>query len=121
MALGYSPIELGLAPPSANLGTACGNPVMLADLRPGEVVLDVGCGAGLDVILAARRVGPGGRAIGVDMTPAMIALARKNISRCRDEVRSCAEFRVGRAERLPLPSESVDCVLSNCTLNLVAY
>ncbi|MDR7555611.1 MAG: arsenite methyltransferase [Armatimonadota bacterium] len=94
----------------------CGAPVEAADLRPGEVVVDLGSGAGLDVFLAAGRVGPTGRAIGVDMTPEMIARARAHAARLAV---SNAEFRLGEIEHLPLPDGSADVVISNCVINLV--
>src|SRR5437588_2879025 len=77
-AFGYTPEELAALPADANLGLSCGNPTATANLRPGEVVVDLGCGGGLDVLLAARKVGPAGRAIGIDMTPEMLARARRN-------------------------------------------
>src|ERR1700676_3767736 len=80
-AFGYSPEELAAIPAEANMGLSCGNPTAFARLRPGETVVDLGCGGGLDVLLAAARVGPTGRAIGVDMTPQMIELARKNAAK----------------------------------------
>src|SRR3954468_4647943 len=80
-AFGYSAEELASIPASANMGLSCGNPTATANLRPGEVVVDLGCGGGLDVFLAAAKVGPTGRAIGIDMTPEMVALARRNAAR----------------------------------------
>src|SRR5687768_4491838 len=80
-AFGYTPEELTSIPAEANMGLSCGNPTATANLRPGEVVVDLGSGGGIDVLLAAQRVGPTGRAIGVDMTPAMIELARRNAAR----------------------------------------
>src|SRR5437879_3961826 len=77
-AFGYTPEELASIPAGANMGLSCGNPTATANLRPGEVVVDLGCGGGLDVFLAAARVGPTGRAVGIDMTPEMLALARRN-------------------------------------------
>lgn len=93
----------------------CGNPVALAELHPGEIVLDLGSGGGLDVLLSARRVGPGGKAYGLDMTDEMLALARENrrISGVMN-----AEFLKGEMERIPLPDNSVDVILSNCVINL---
>lgn len=93
----------------------CGNPVALADLRPGETVLDIGSGAGLDALLAARRVGPMGRVIGLDMTPAMIAAASAHAARAGI---TNVEFLLGDAETIPLPDGSVDRAISNCVLNL---
>src|SRR5712691_4713212 len=98
---------------SASLG--CGNPTMLAQLEPGQVVLDLGSGAGIDVLLSARRVAPGGRAYGVDMTDEMLALA--NANRDRSSV-SNATFLKGTIENVPLPDSSVDVVISNCVINL---
>src|SRR6478609_3947500 len=77
-AFGYSPEELASIPASANMGLSCGNPTATANLRPGEVVVDLGCGGGLDVLLAAKKVGPTGKAVGIDMTPAMVERARAN-------------------------------------------
>src|SRR4051794_22733239 len=83
-AFGYSPDELASIPTGANLGLSCGNPTATANLRPGEVVVDLGCGGGLDVFLAAAKVGPAGRAIGIDMTPEMLDRARQNAARGND-------------------------------------
>ena len=117
--VGYSDDELGALPEGANMGLSCGNPTALASLNPGEVVLDLGCGGGLDVFLAVRRVGPTGRAIGVDMTPEMIARARRNAVRfCQETGLANVEFRLGEIECLPVPDESVDVVISNCVINL---
>src|SRR5512137_737854 len=117
--IGYSAAELAALPEGANMGLSCGNPNALAALRPGEVVLDLGSGGGFDVFIAARKVGPTGRAIGVDMTPEMLAKARKNIAPYRkhsglDNV----EFRLGEIEHLPVPDNTVDVVISNCVINL---
>ena len=115
-ASGYSGGELDSIPDEANLGVSCGNPTAMASLRPGEVVVDLGSGGGLDVFLAARKVGGSGKSIGIDMTPEMIALANKNLSRSSfDNV----EFHLAEIEAMPLETESVDCVISNCVLNLV--
>lgn len=114
-AFGYSPEELASVPAEANLGLSCGNPTAFASLRPGEVVVDLGCGAGLDVLLAAARVGPGGRAVGIDMTPAMIERAQRNAVR---QGLSNAEFHLAAIDRLPLADASADCVISNCVINL---
>jgi SAM-dependent methyltransferase len=99
---------------SASLG--CGAPIDAASLQPGETVVDLGSGAGLDIFLAADRVGPAGRAIGVDMTPQMIAKARANAARLGA---ANVEFRLGEIEHLPVPDESVDVVISNCVINLL--
>lgn len=114
-AIGYSTSELVSVPEGANLGAGCGNPAALARLRPGNVVLDLGSGAGLDVFLAARAVGPRGRVIGVDMTEAMIERARDN---ARESGFENVEFRHGLLEALPVEDASVDVVLSNCVINL---
>jgi len=117
--LGYSEAELATLPDEANLGLSCGNPTALAGLQPGETVLDLGSGAGLDVFLAAQRVGPSGRAIGVDMTPEMLAKARANAATFRERAGlDNVEFREGQIEAIPMPDASVDVVLSNCVLNL---
>ena len=115
-AFGYSNGELESIPEEANLGVSCGNPTAMASLRPGEVVVDLGSGGGLDVFLAAQKVGSSGRAIGIDMTPEMIALAERNLARSSFEN---VEFHLADIEAMPLESDSVDCVISNCVLNLV--
>ena len=114
-AFGYSPAELAAIPDEANLGLSCGNPTAFACLKPGETVVDLGCGGGLDVLLAAKRVGPAGRAIGIDMTPEMLALARKNAARSG---LANVEFHQATIDRLPLAGGTVDCVISNCVINL---
>jgi SAM-dependent methyltransferase len=114
-AFGYTSEELTSIPAEANMGLSCGNPTAFASLKPGEVVVDLGCGGGLDVFLAARKVGPTGRAIGIDMTPEMIALARRNAQRAGHT--NC-EFHLATIDRLPLEDASVDCVISNCVINL---
>lgn len=117
--LGYSPGDLQGLPPGSNLGLSCGNPGALASLQPGEAVLDLGCGAGFDVFLAARRVGPQGRVIGVDMTPQMIDRARRNAEAFRRKTGlNNVEFRLGEIEHLPVADSSVDVVISNCVINL---
>ncbi len=113
--IGYSDEQLSAAPEGANLGLGCGNPTGLASLRSGEVVLDLGSGAGFDAFLAARAVGPGGRVIGVDMTDAMLEKAREN---ARQGGFDNVEFRKGTIESLPVESESIDAILSNCVINL---
>ena len=113
--VGYSAEELQSIPADANLGLGCGNPLALAALREGETVLDLGSGGGIDCFLAARRVGARGRVIGVDMTPDMVHLARKNAGR-GDYVN--VEFRLGEIEHLPVPDGSIDVVISNCVINL---
>lgn len=119
LGVGYSDAELATLPEGANLGLSCGNPTALAELKPGETVLDLGSGAGLDVFLAAQRVGFGGRAIGVDMTREMIAKAQRNAEafRLRTGLDNVA-FQHGQIEALPLPDASVDVVISNCVINL---
>jgi ubiquinone/menaquinone biosynthesis C-methylase UbiE len=95
---------------------SCGNPTATASLKPGEVVVDLGSGGGIDVLLAAQKVGPTGRAIGIDMTDAMVERARANAAKAGA---GNAEFHLGRIEALPLPDAAADCVISNCVLNLV--
>jgi SAM-dependent methyltransferase len=114
-AFGYSADELASIPAEANMGLSCGNPTATANLRPGEVVVDLGCGGGLDVLLAAKKVGPTGKAIGIDMTPQMLELSRKNAEKAGV---TNAEFHHATIDRLPLPDGSVDCVISNCVINL---
>jgi arsenite methyltransferase len=114
-AFGYTAEELTSIPAEANMGLSCGNPTATAHLRPGEVVVDLGSGGGLDVFLAAKLVGPTGRAIGIDMTTAMIERARANAhTGGYDNV----EFYQSTIDQIPLPDASVDCVISNCVLNL---
>jgi len=113
--LGYSEEQLAAIPKGANLGLGCGNPTALASLRPGETVLDLGCGAGMDCFLAARAVGPSGRAIGIDMTAEMVGQAREN---ARANGIENVDFRLGEIERLPVGNVSVDVVISNCVINL---
>src|SRR5215831_4153099 len=118
-AFGYSPDELASIPSGANMGLSCGNPTATANLRPGEIVLDLGCGGGLDVFLAAAKVGPTGKAIGIDMTPEMLALARKNAAQGNNgQGFPNVEFHQANIDKLPLPDGSVDCVISNCVINL---
>jgi SAM-dependent methyltransferase len=118
-AFGYTPEELASIPAEANMGLSCGNPVASASLRPGEVVVDLGSGGGLDVFLAAARVGPTGTAIGIDMTDEMLELARKNAARGPggQPIRN-VEFHRATIDKLPLRDASVDCVISNCVINL---
>lgn len=118
-AFGYTPEELASIPAEANLGLSCGNPLATARLRPGEVVVDLGCGGGLDVLLAAPKVGPAGKAIGIDMSPEMVALARRNA--CQGgggKLPPNVEFHLATIDCLPLPDASADCVISNCVINL---
>jgi arsenite methyltransferase len=114
-AFGYSTDELTSIPAEANMGLSCGNPTATAHIRPGEVVVDLGSGGGLDVFLASKMVGPEGRAIGIDMTPAMIERARANAAAGGY---TNVEFYQSSIDRIPLPDASVDCVISNCVLNL---
>jgi SAM-dependent methyltransferase len=114
-AFGYSGEELRSIPAEANMGLSCGNPTAMAHLRQGEVVVDLGSGGGLDVFLAAQKVGPAGKAIGIDMTPEMIARARANAERVAEKN---VEFHLATIDSLPLAGDSVDCVISNCVLNL---
>lgn len=113
--LGYTAEQAAAIPEGANLGLGCGNPVAHAELKRGETVLDLGSGAGIDCFLAAREVGPTGRAIGVDMTHAMLERARATASRLGV---ANVEFRLGEIEHLPVADASVDAVLSNCVVNL---
>ena len=114
-AFGYTSEELTSIPAEANMGLSCGNPTATAHLRAGEVVVDLGSGGGLDVFLAARMVGPTGRAIGIDMTEAMIDRARENARKGGYEN---VEFHHATIDRIPLLDASVDCVISNCVVNL---
>ncbi|MGO9199753.1 MAG: arsenite methyltransferase [Limisphaerales bacterium] len=117
--IGYSAEELAALPDGANLGLSCGNPNALAALQPGEVVLDLGSGGGFDVFIAGRKVGPTGRAIGVDMTPEMTAKARENAGQYRQNSGlDNVEFRLGEIEHLPVADAGVDVVISNCVINL---
>ncbi len=119
-AFGYKAEELAVLPDEANIGLSCGNPTATAHLRPGEVVVDLGCGGGLDVLLASLKVGPEGKAIGIDMTPDMIARAQQSAVKFGNGVAPAnVDFRLGRIERLPLEDNSVDCLISNCVINLV--
>lgn len=113
--VGYSEEDLGTVPEGANLGLGCGNPVAIASLQPGEIVLDLGSGPGFDCFLAARRVGETGRVIGVDMTPEMVTRARENAEKGNYHN---VEFRLGEIEHLPVADNSVDVILSNCVINL---
>ena len=114
--LGYSGEALDALPEGANLGLGCGNPTALASLREREVVVDLGAGAGLDALIAAKAVGPTGRVIGVDMTPEMLSNARKNAVTMG--VEAYVEFREGYIEEMPIVGSSADVVISNCVINL---
>ena len=118
-AFGYTPEELASIPAKANMGLSCGNPTAMANLRVGETVVDLGSGGGLDVFLAAAKVGPTGRAIGIDMTPEMVDRARRNAEQGNHgEPITNVEFHLANIDKLPLPDNSVDCVISNCVINL---
>ncbi len=114
-AFGYSEADLASIPAEANMGLSCGNPTAIASIRPGEVVVDLGSGGGLDVFLASRLVGPEGRAIGIDMTPAMVERAEAN---ALAGGYSNVEFHLAVIDSIPLADASVDCVISNCVINL---
>lgn len=113
--IGYSKEELVSVPKDAEMGLGCGMPVSLADLRPGETVVDLGSGGGIDCFLAAKAVGPNGKVIGVDMTPEMLSKARKNAVKGGYEN---VEFRLGEIENLPVADNTADVVISNCVINL---
>jgi SAM-dependent methyltransferase len=113
--IGYSREDLEHVPEEAIMGLGCGNPTAIADLKAGEVVLDLGSGAGVDVFLAANKVGPTGRVIGVDMTEEMVDKAQ---SIARDHGYHNVEFRLGEIEKLPVEDESADAIISNCVINL---
>jgi len=113
--MGYSKDELGSVPEGADLSLGCGNPLAFASLKPGETVVDLGSGGGLDCFLAANKVGGKGRVIGVDMTPEMIDRARENL---RKSKHNNVEFRLGEIENLPVADNTADIVISNCVINL---
>lgn len=115
-AVGYDSSDLQAVPDGANMGLGCGNPLALADVRPGETVLDLGSGGGFDCFLAANATGLKGRVIGVDMTAEMVAIARANALKGGY---GNVEFRLGEIEQLPVEDASVDVVISNCVINLV--
>ncbi len=114
--LGYDSVDLELLPDGANLGLGCGAPLAHLELQAGETIVDLGSGAGIDALIAARKVGPGGMVIGVDMTPEMLSAARKNAEAAGAKQ---VDFREGRLEDLPVDDASVDAVTSNCVINLV--
>ncbi len=116
-AFGYTAEQLASIPAEANMGLSCGNPTAFASLRQGETVVDLGCGGGLDVLLASAKVGPKGKAIGIDMTPEMLSLARRNAETANARN---VEFHQSTIDKLPLPDSSVDCVISNCVINLAS-
>ena len=113
--MGYSKEELSSVAEGANLGLGCGNPMAIGNLKPGEVVLDLGSGGGFDCFLAAQKVGDTGRVIGVDMTPDMLARARENADKMGV---TNVEFRLGEIEHLPVADSSIDVIISNCVINL---
>ena len=113
--MGYGTADLDELPAGADMGLGCGNPMAIADPRPGETVVDLGSGGGIDCFLAAQRVGPEGRVIGVDMTPAMVSTARANADAAGA---SNVEFRLGRIEHLPIADGTADVIISNCVINL---
>ena len=113
---GYTDEDLEAAPSGSNLGLGCGNPIALASIKPDEIVLDLGSGAGFDCFLASKKVGPEGRVIGVDMTEEMVARARENASKGGYEN---VEFRQGEIENLPVEDGTIDVIISNCVINLV--
>jgi arsenite methyltransferase len=114
-AFGYTAEELRAIPAEANMGLSCGNPVATAHLRPGETVVDLGSGAGIDVLLAARKVGPTGKAIGIDMTDEMLERARRNAEKAGA---TNVEFHKATIDAMPLRDGSADCIISNCVINL---
>jgi SAM-dependent methyltransferase len=114
--IGYSDEELAAVPDGANLGLGCGNPLAIAAMKPGEVVVDLGSGAGFDCLLAARQVGATGRLIGIDMTHEMLKKARENADKVGA---SNVEFRLGELEHLPIADDTADVIISNCVINLV--
>lgn len=113
--IGYSESDLSNIPMSANMGLGCGNPIIAADLKEGEVVLDLGSGGGIDCFLARRKVGESGYVIGVDMTPEMIRLSQQNKTKSNY---SNVDFRLGEIEHLPVENDSIDVIISNCVVNL---
>ena len=113
--LGYSATDVASVPAGADLGLGCGNPLAIASIKPGETVLDLGSGAGFDCLLAARQLNGTGRVIGVDMTPPMIAKARRNTAKAGF---ANVEYRLGEIEHLPVADATVDLIISNCVINL---
>ncbi|MCX5781301.1 MAG: arsenite methyltransferase [Elusimicrobia bacterium] len=113
--IGYSDSELSGIPQGSDLGLGCGNPTVVASIRKGDTVLDLGSGAGIDCFLAAQKVGKKGKVIGIDMTPEMIAKARENVLKGNY---TNVEFRLGEIENLPVENDSVDVIISNCVINL---
>ena len=118
-AVGYSYEDISQIPDNANMGLSCGNPTAADAIRPGQIVLDLGCGGGFDVFIAARKTGVSGKVIGVDMTPGMIDRARNNAESFSESTGLAnVEFRLGEIEHLPVADASVDVVISNCVINL---
>lgn len=115
LSIGYSEDDLSKVPPEANMGLGCGNPIAIAGLKEGDTVLDLGCGGGFDCFLARSQVGETGYVIGVDMTPDMVTLARKNL---QQSGYTNIDFRLGEIEHLPVADASVDVIISNCVINL---
>ncbi|UCF59070.1 MAG: arsenite methyltransferase [Candidatus Bathyarchaeota archaeon] len=115
LSMGYSEEDLRNVPEASNMGLGCGNPTALASLKEGETVLDLGSGGGFDVFLAAKRVGPSGKAIGIDMTREMVLKAKASASKYGY---TNVEFRLGEIENLPIEDNSIDAVISNCVINL---
>lgn len=113
--LGYTDDDIKAVPENSNLGLGSGNPVSVANLKEGEIVVDLGSGAGFDAFLASQKVGESGKVIGVDMTPAMISKARKNAATTGS---NNVEFRLGEIEHLPLSNDFADAIISNCVINL---
>ena len=113
--VGYTKEDLSSIPDEANMGLGCGNPVALASLKEGETVVDLGCGGGIDVFLAAKRVGNKGKVIGIDMTEDMLNKARANAKKTGLKN---VEFKLGEIENIPLDSDIADCIISNCVINL---
>lgn len=117
--IGYSNEELCSLPEGANMGLSCGNPTALADLKPGQAVLDLGSGGGFDVFIAAQKIGPSGKAIGVDMTAEMLSKARQSIPVFTAKTGlSNVEFRLGEIEHLPVEDNCINVIISNCVINL---
>ena len=114
--VGYTDNDISAVPEGANLGLGCGNPIALASLKEGEVVLDLGSGAGFDCFIAANKVGNNGKVIGIDMTPEMIEKARENAK--KGDYKN-VEFRLGEIDSLPVANKLIDIVISNCVINLV--
>ena len=118
-AIGYTSEEMQVLPDGANMGLSCGNPTAIAGLKPGQAVLDLGSGGGFDVFIAAKKIGPTGKAIGVDMTPDMLSKARASISKFTEKTGlSNVEFRLGEIEHLPVADSTIDVIISNCVINL---